>query len=342
MEIPSPHTGPRPPRLVLPGSAPPPTRREQLEAALQRFLSLLWPPRLRHGAVAFAAAVIGLGAYGLWFWSQLPIRLPSEMDWQAATAFLARSAKPGDAVALSPPWAERARLILPPSLPVMALPRYQGEDLVNVRRIWLLSLPNAPGFDRELDRQLAVRSSGGDRPLELGGLELTRFDLASPLVPRAFLPDQLAAARVTLGDRPCEADAAGVFRCPDAPAGLRIAREVRAVEFLPRPCLFVHLQPQARRPITLRFHDVPLGTKLHGHTAIVGEAMLRGSAPVRLSVKVGDEEIGVAEEPAATPGWHAFQFDTTSAAGQARDVTFTVTSDDPDERPLCFDAMTLP
>lgn len=300
---------------------------------------LLWPPGPRAWAALFAAGIAALGVHGWWFHASLPGRLPSALDWRAAAAVLGRDARPGDAVALDPWWAERAREALPASIPVMAFPRLAGEDLVGVRRVWLLSLPRAPGRRLALTGDLSARAAAITKPQRLGGLELSRFDLRSPTLPLAFLPDRLSTATVSVGDRACARDARGVFRCPAAPFVI-VSREVREVDYLPRPCLYAH--PAPGEPLAIRFPSVPLGRALRGHTGIVGEAALDGEAPVRLTVKIDGEEAGAAEELPGEPGWHPFQIETLGRAGRTGDVTFVVTSADVDRRHFCFDAFVLP
>ena len=333
------------------GSEPPPEEPRGLTRLWRWLRPRLWPLRARHGAAALAAAVWALGLYGLLFMARLPGRLPTRLDWRAAAALVERDARPGDAVALSPVWAERARELLPERLPahpgapllVMAYPGYApgAEDLVGVRRVWLLSLPEAPGADRAIARDLAARSSGVDGPQRLGAIEVTRYDLRSPVLPLAFLPDRLGSARVRLGDAPCPAGRDGVFRCP-GPPWLRVARQVREMDFLPRPCVYAHPGPDPASPLTIELPEVPMGRVLRGHTGIAGDAARRGGGPVRLSVKVDGEELGAVEEPPRRPGWHVFQLDTTRQAGRPHLLTFTVAARDPSARWFCFDAMTLP
>jgi hypothetical protein len=300
---------------------------------------LLWPPSRRHWAGLFAAGIVALGIHGWWFHATLAGRLPSILDWRAAAAVLGRDARPGDAVALEPWWAERAREVLPAWLPVMAFPRLAGEDLVGVRRVWLLALPGAPRHRADLGGDLAARAAAVSGPQRLGGLELTRYDVRSPTLPLAFLPDRLASATVSVGDRPCARDARGAFRCP-APPFVVVAREVREVSYLPRPCLYAHPSPGA--PLTLSFPGVPLGRALRGHTGIVGEAAWAGKSAVRLSVKIDGHDEGFTEEPPAQPGWHPFEVDTARHAGRSVTVTFVVTAPDVTRRHFCFDAYVLP
>ena len=161
------------------------------------------------------------------------------------------------------------------------------------------------------------------------------------MAPLAFLPDRLATATVSSGERACARDARGDFRCP-APPFVVVAREVREVDFLPRPCLCAHPSPELGGPLTITFPAVPLGRALRGHTGIAGEAALPGEAAVRLTVKIEGQDAGAAEEPPTRPGWHTFQLDTARYAGRVGAVTFTVTAASVDGRHLCFDAYTLP
>jgi hypothetical protein len=308
-------------------------------SAARAAFRVLWPPSRRHWAAAFAAGIVALGVYGWWFYSTLEDRLPSTLDWRSAAAVLGRDARPGDAVALAPWWAERAREVLPAWLPVMAFPRFAGEDLVGVRRVWLLALPKAPGHRFDVEGDLTARAAAIAGPQRLGRLELTRYDLRSPTLPLAFLPDRLATATVSVGGHPCTRDARGVFRCP-APPFVVVAREVREVDYLPRPCLYVYPPPGAL--LTIAFPAVPLGRALRGHTGIVGQAALVGEAPVRLSVKIEGQDAGTAEEPPAQPGWHPFLIDTVRNAGRSGTVTFDVSASDVGGRHFCFDAYTLP
>jgi hypothetical protein len=321
-----------------------PSRGERLRA---RARQLLWPPRPATWAALLAAVVGGLGLYGLAFLATLPARLPSEIDWQAAAALLARDARPGDAVALSPPWAGRAREALPErlpdrpdaALPLLALPGYAGEDLAGVRRVWLVSLPRSPGHDDGIARDLAARGDPGRPPQRLGALEVARYDLRAPLVPLAFLPDRLAAASAWVGDAPCPRDARGGLRCGREPWQV-VARQVREVDGRPRVCVLAH-PPPGGAPLALEFPDVPIGRALRGHAAIVGDGARSGGAPPRMAVRVGGEEVGSVEAPPGPPGWHPFQLDTSRLAGRARDVSFEVHAADPSPRGFCLEAMTV-
>jgi hypothetical protein len=288
------------------------------------------PPARRVVAAAFVAALLASGALAVVAQARLPARLPSARDWAAVAAVLEREARPGDALALSPPWAERARAVLPPGVPVLAQRRWAGEDLVGVRRLWLLSLPEAPGFSWELESELMEERAGQPRPTErIGAFQLGRLDLAFPTLPLAFLPDRLAQAEVSRGGEPCAPDGAGGFRCGSG----RVAREVRELGGAPRFCLVASLGAGA--PLVVAFPPVRVGRLVRGH----GGALSAGGAPLRVSVVVEGEEAGSAE--LSGRGYQAFEIDTTRFAGEARPLSLVLTSAGAGTD-VCLAAVTLP
>jgi hypothetical protein len=225
---------------------------------------------------------------------------------------------------------------LPTTVPVLLLRRVAGEDLVGVRRVWLVSLPDAPGSSPRPASDLAARAVAVDGPQRLGALEVTRFTIAAPTLPLAYLPDRLAGAEVRLGEQACAGDASLAFRCAEATAP-SVVREVREMDATARPCILAAPDPAAGAALVLTFPGVPVGRALRGHAAAVGP---RG-APVRLAARIDGEEVGGVEVSGA-PGWHAFQLDTTRFAGGLRQVAFVVTGAGPDAPPICLEAMTVP
>ncbi|HSN92135.1 MAG TPA: hypothetical protein VLS93_12970 [Anaeromyxobacteraceae bacterium] len=312
--------------------------RESVAAAGRAFRAS-WsrrPSRSTAGALALAAVVVAAGTSSILFQAGLPRRLPSGLHWKAAAALLSRDGQPGDAAIVSPHWAERARSALPASVPVLPLRRVTGDDLVGVRRVWLVSLPDAPGPSTGVASELAARSVKVDDPQRLGALEVALFTIAAPTLPLAYLPDRLAGAEVRLGEQACAADASGAFRCQDQ-AVVRVAREVREMDSTARPCLLAAPDPAAGEALVVTFPAVPVGRALRGHAAAVGP---RGGA-VRLVARLDGEEVGTIEV-AGGPGWRAFQLDTTRFAGSLRQVSFAIAGTSPEAPPVCLEAMTLP
>jgi hypothetical protein len=302
----------------------------------RRKLAWLWshrPPAQRATALFFVAFVAVVASWAILAQARLPGRLPTALDWAAARALVERDARPGDAVAVAPAWAERAREILPASVAVLAQARFDREDLVGVRRLWLLSLAETPGLRSDAEVDLADRAARSEEPARLGAFEVTRYDLAFPTLPLAFLPDRLAHASVSLGDERCTPDGAGRFRCRDGVVELE--RSVREIGGVPRPCLSTAAATPLDAPLVLAFPGSRIGRTLQGHAgATVGAA----SAPVRVAVLLEDEEVGSAE--LASGGWAPFRIDTSRSAGQARRLSLVVTS--PGPLSLCLDAVVLP
>ena len=293
------------------------------------------PSPERGVAILFVAGAAALGARGILFQAGLSARLPSRLDWAAARALLERDARPGDAVALAPAWAERARAVVPAAVPIVARTG-RGEDLPGVRRVWLLSLSRAPGYDWQTELALVSRAARSTPAQRLGAIEVTRHDLAFPTLPLAFLPDWLAQAEVTLGGVAC-AGGGGGFTC-GGPDRIRVERTVREVAGAPRPCLTASITAPADAPLAIAFPGVPVGRVVRGHAGAVG----RGNAlpaPVRIAVRIDGEEAGAAE--LAGPGFAPFEIDTGHLAGRLHTVTLVLTSPGAPGT-LCVDAVTLP
>lgn len=302
--------------------------------AIRRGARWAWARRplpARAVAIAWCSFTALLGAFCVLEQARLPVRLPSPLDWAAARTLVERDARPGDAVALSPAWAERARQVLPASLPLLARSRYAGEDLVGVRRVWLLSMPRAPGFSWDVEVDLLERASRSDPPEKLGAIVATRYDLAFPTLPLAFLPDRLAGASATAGGAACPPDGGGALECPGT---ARVERAVREVGAAPRACIVATLRGDAPAPLVLEFPSIRIGRVVHGHAAPAPE---RAAGPVRVAVQIDGEEAGVAEMEG---GWRPFQIDTTRFAGQRGTLSLVLTA--PGAGPICLDAMTLP
>ncbi len=299
------------------------------------------PPRGALTAWVFVVVAALVGAASLLAQTGLDARLPSSLDWRAAGALLDRDFRPGDVVVVTPPWAERARAELPARVPVFALTRYADEPLVGVRRVWLLSLSGVRLAGDRIARDIAARASTDGGTQRIGALAVTRYDLAQPARPIAYLPDWLAEAEAKVGERPCERDGPNAFRCPGAPS-LRIAREVREIAGAPRPCISAPPGSGASGPVTLTFPRVPFGLELRGSAGVVGRIPWPDAAPIRFAVQVDGEEVAVIELPAGAPVRRPFEVRTGSLAAEPHAVTIVLSSPLPAGRVVCFDAWTLP
>jgi hypothetical protein len=292
------------------------------------------PPARRAAALAAAAAILAASADGIAFQLSLPSRLPRPLDWAAARAVLERDARRGDAIAVAPGWAERAREALPGAVPIVSLPADPAEPLPGVRRVWLLSLPAAPGFSFEPELSLVRRAARSEALPPLGAIAARRYELAAPLLPLAFLPDRLASASARLGGSPCAAVPGG-FACGEGGA-VRVVRTVREVEGRPRPCLSLSLPGSPGAPLQLEFPGVLAGRVLRGRAA--GADGGASGAPVRVAVQVDGRDVGAVE---AGGGDAPFLLDTREHAGRLVTVALAVTWPAP-AGAVCLEALAEP
>jgi hypothetical protein len=299
------------------------------------------PPRAAMTAWGFVVVAALVGAASLLAQTGLAARLPSSLDWRAAGALLDRDFRPGDVVVVSPGWAEHARAELPARVPVFALPRYADEPLVGVRRVWLLSLSGVRFPGDRIARDIAARAATDGGTQRIGALAVTRYDLAQPVRPIAFLPDWLGEAEAKVGDQPCERDGPNAFRCPGSPP-FRLAREVREVAGAPRPCITAPPGSGAGGAVSLTFPRVPFGLELRGGAGVVGRLPTAGAPPIRFAVQVDGEEVVALELPSGAPVRRPFLVRTASLGAEPHAVTVLLSTPKPAGRLVCFDAWTLP
>lgn len=312
--------------------------RRSVGAAASR-AAALWARRPTAGraqAIAFALVLALAGAGGLGFQLALPSLLPSALDWRAAALLLERDVRPGDAVVTAPAWAERVRQVAPRDLRVLALPRLAPASLEGVRRVWLLSLPGAPGFDWQPETDLLSQATAPDPPLMVGRILVERYELSHPDLPLATLGDRLAGATVLLDGKPCAAES-GRFRCAGDRSEATLAAEVVEVNGLPRSCILARLTGDAA-PVRVTFPRVPMGRALRGNAGLAAAAEDGAAAPLTLAVRVEGEDAAAVQLEGG--GWPSFRVDTTRWAGERRAVSLDFVV--PVDQAICLQAVTLP
>jgi len=287
-------------------------------------------------AIALAALLFALGAGGFSFQLALSSLLPSPLDWEAAAALLERDARPGDAVLISPTWAERIRELAPRGMPVLANPPSAPGELEGVRRVWLLSLPRAPFFSYRPELDLLARSSAPEPPLALGRLTLSRYEITHPDLPLATLAERLPVAKAWLADHPCTSDRGG-FRCTSERAEVSLESGVVEVNGLSRSCLLARASGNGGA-LSVVFPGVPVGRTLRVNAALVPGGDAPPSVPLAVVVRVDGEEAAAVQLEGA--GWPAFRVDTGRWAGQRHSVALEFVV--PENRALCLQAVTLP
>src|SRR2546423_2319751 len=175
--------------------ASPPTRMSRSVSSTARRASGRSSLVLRR---AVFVALIALGAGSLLFDLTIGFRLPSDADWAEAAGSLRSRARPGDAVQIWPVWAERARLFVD-AAPVLAEEDLEHADYLEVRRLWVLSLPRTPFF-RAPDPALRARGATaagevqrfGALALQAWGLHAAALAADPPRAPEEHEVDYVA------------------------------------------------------------------------------------------------------------------------------------------------------
>ena len=242
--------------------------------------------RLRTAAPALALVLVAL--LGLGFQLQLPRAFPSEADYRGVAAALAASRAPGDVVLLHPWWTERARLFLPPDLPVVGYLGDTADDLIAHPRIWVLAnerLPRTP--DADFRRNFLPDRTRVGSPTQFGPLTLTPYRNGRARRVLLSAIDAFDRLEVSVEDpsgtspQPCQRTGSRV-QCP-FDASVEIAWH--EVLYQPVRCLFV-LPPTGGRTLSLRLPEAPASDALSLEAGITWEhAWLAGRTDVQLTLE---------------------------------------------------------
>jgi hypothetical protein len=282
-------------------------------------------------------AVLALG-----FQAWLPRVLPKEADGRAVADVLQREAEPGDVVLLHPWWTDRARLFLPPGLPITGYMGDETDALLEHPRIWVLAEPELPrtpeatfaaGFLPGRTRLGPERRFGpyASNLHRNGRARPVRFSAAEALQAASVAVDTQGSAPV-----PCVSDGT-TFRCP---GGTRADASWHEVFYRPSRCLFV-IPPGGPGAVELTFDGVPPAAALRLEAGIVWEhAWKHGSNLTPLQATLHDADTGA---PLASltlpPGKEGFVVAETK--GGPRRLRLRVQSDNAHEREACLVLLAL-
>ncbi|WP_257460693.1 hypothetical protein [Archangium lipolyticum] len=281
------------------------------------------------------------------FQLRLPGRLPSEADYRTVADQLRAEARPGDAVLLFPWWTEKARLHLPPELPVYGYLGSDKDDLSAHPRVWVLGQPELPRADEAGFRAAFLpRRTAVGAPRRAGNLELTLYENGRYRPRRFVASEAYAKARVYLespdGSRvDCPFDGR-VHRCP-GPPHLYVAPEWHEIYYEPRRCLWMHA-PGGKQRLVAEFDGVPGGTELRLEGGIVFEYAVQ-RAPHLRTTHYGVEDVASREslvQIAQPPGLEGVQKASRALPpGEPRTVKVWVQADNADTRQVCLDVFAL-
>jgi hypothetical protein len=280
------------------------------------------------------------------FYARLPGRLPTEPDYRAVSERLRAELRPGDAVLLFPWWTERARLYLPPEVPVYGYFGSDRDDLNAHPRVWVLGQPQLPDANEAgfLQAFLPGRTAVG-QPFQAGSLTLTLYSNGRYRPHRFVASEEYARARVYLESpdgtrRPCPFDG-HAHRCP-GPPHLYVAPEWHEIYYEPRHCLWMH-PPGGPDRLVAEFDGVPSGTGLRLEAGITFEHTFGNPQLSNIHTGVDDARSGERlldmVVPQGVPGVQ--KAERQLPPGEPRTVKVWSQADNAEQRHLCLDLFAL-
>jgi hypothetical protein len=304
------------------------------------------PPLLKSLPLIELGVTVLVALLCLLFYVRLPGKFPSDEDYRAVSERLRAELRPGDAVLLFPWWTERARLYLPPEVPVYGYFGSDRDELSAHPRIWVLGEPRLPRADESgfLKAFLPYRTPVG-QPFDAGNLTLTLYSNGR-YRPHLFVASEASAkARVYLESpdgtrRPCPFDGRA-HRCP-GPPHLYVAPEWHEINYEPHHCLWMH-PPGGKDRLVAEFDNVPSGTSLHIEGGIIFEYTF--GRPRASDIHMGVEDARSGEKLLDTvvkqgvPGVQKAERELPP--GPPRTVKVWTQADNADSRQVCLDVFAL-
>jgi hypothetical protein len=285
---------------------------------------------LRTAAPALALVLVAV--LGLGFQLQLPRAFPSDADYRGVAEVLARERAPGDVVLLHPWWTERARLFLPPELPVVGYLGDTADDLLAHPRIWVLAnekLPRTPDADFRrhfLPDRAAVAEGRRFGPLTLTPYRNGRARTVVLSAAEALDRLELSVEGEGGASLPCRRSGTRML-CP-FDASVEVAWH--EVLYQPVRCLFI-LPPGGGHALTVRLPDAPSADTVLLEAGITWEhAWVPGRADVqlRLDTPAGALHIRI-------PGGHEGFVRGESPSSASGPWTLRVQTANPHDRQVC-------
>ncbi len=280
-----------------------------------------------------------MSALCLWFQLSLPGRLPTEADEQALAAALQRDARAGDVVLLAPWWTERARLYVPPGLPVVG---YQGSDsdpLERHGRVWVLAQEDLPRADFDgFMRAFGPQRTAVGEVRRFGKLSLRLFQNGRAKPVAFALSESLASAQVYLeaatGERQACTWNGTSHHCAN---NQDVVAEWHEIRFAPSHCIRLYPPGGATRLVVEFENPVELkGASLRG-----GLVWDRGYFK---DARLTTAELGldVDGKPEAfipfTPGLFGLQTQSVGPIPRGAKIRVWSRAENPENRDLCVDA----
>ena len=271
-------------------------------------------------AVIFAALIALLAIVETGVAVTARSRVATAAEWEAAAAEVRAGFQPGDVIAFAPAWVDQiGRAHLGDLVTVEMAGR---SDVDRYARVWEVSIRGARSPD--------ARGARLVRTTQHGHVRVALYE--KPATPIVYdFTAGAADARVLRGDQPCFGDPKSGWAC----GGQHVERRTLEVDYKPRRGLLV---PADRRPTTLGYSEVPLGSTLVVYAGMhdfyarkSADGLVDFSVDVdgveKLRARIGNDD-----------GWRRFDLDTRALAGTRHTVTFHVSAANPAWRNFGFHA----
>lgn len=269
-----------------------------------------------------------------------------ESDWIDAKARVAEMAKPDDGIVFSPDWTEPLGRR---SLGALITPKRAG--YASIDRFPRIVEVSQRGGRLEATRGWRITETRSAGRLAVRVLENPSFTKILDELVGKVKPGTLDVSPLNDPDAHCEwttgpAQAGGLGYGPALPRervvcpGSAVALStIEDLSYRPRYCI---LAPPTAPGGGLRlvFHDVRFGQAIAGHHGLYAEAeRARQGAPVKLAFASGTHRFGDVAHIDGD-GWKGFELPTSELAGKVADLEVSVSTENPNLRSYCFEAVT--
>jgi len=289
--------------------------------------------RLALAAVLLAATAAVLVAQAVQFDAG-----PSPEAWRAAAGLVRAEFAEGDAFVVVPAWESRPRTHLE-ELPYIPAESPTWSDLRDAHRLWMLVEDGRQDEARAMlppPWQVVEERPGPEVAVlraERPAADPTLWDVLGSL-------DTATVTREPLGrSLPCSRYTPGLWQGWSCPGGARIGESIQVVTNDKHRCVWF---PALDRdgPLRMRFHDVPVGSRIVGHAGQPIDAIRADvGQPLTFELLVDGQLVHQ-----HTYGLHEegfLSFDVPVSTHGTAEVEFRVHSNDPAMRHLCFEARTV-
>jgi len=279
------------------------------------------------------AIVLGISLYSLFFWLINPALSPDLEDYEQVEKTIRAEFKDGDAIAVRPWWAARAREYVG-DLPFIQVRDLAAEDLSLYSRLWVISLP---GHHNDLAGPFRDETYRLEKEQEHGSLVLKGYRLPQRAEVLYDFRKELQSAQVVIraknAPKQCARWIDDRWVCSRHDWNF-VGRLIVELGDDPREVIWAH---PADDPIEIKYTQVPGGKTLLVHTGFTPPAARTAEgADVTLLVLLNGREIGKIVQGNKS-GYFERQIDFDPYGPGPHDITFVVKAPNGGMRHFCFD-----